>query len=615
MLDISGDIVPNIRPFDPRSLSSTTPIDTNIRGHTSTSSCINSTTSNTLINTLPQRIAIDNRSQDENSKMHLDSLISSSSSNNTTYHHSFLAVDSALSPDHMASCSPCLISPYPAVLSSTMVNSPVSPPVMSPSTNIAFNPTNDAMESTKVFQFPPPTHLQSNSNIRHDLPPTQHNLSDSHPPLNTIKQEEWHVPCLQDNIHNPTNLHLVTNENRSGLPVSSGVQEPNSGLQQLCFPSVTTTTSIGLSQPDQGSPMAISPASLNTPRGSITSFKSHSQQHSPMNMDSIMTTFTCAPSSTISSTNAPSTTTTNSASTTTLSSLTQIDLLNEINASFTIQVPPSATTGALSHSCSTSNIVAVSNPGAQVTASQDDSMLPSYHDNTFNDSEDAYASYTMLQPSLMANTSAIIEANLQQPQHQAHHRFPSPPRSGYSSPVHNMGYSQNYLQHANPHTNPPPSYDQFMSSSIAMPMGNDSIIVSNNLGQNMGITNPADILSTNELNNLFGDGGLKPDPDMDIRFIQTSANDSIASKATIIPSGPMPDHESHFASDTCPETPDSSVKEEIDVNSPDTGSYVCLWLECNEEFDSPKAFVDHVNETHMDTRKGCEEFPCLWKVI
>ena len=46
----------------------------------------------------------------------------------------------------------------------------------------------------------------------------------------------------------------------------------------------------------------------------------------------------------------------------------------------------------------------------------------------------------------------------------------------------------------------------------------------------------------------------------------------------------------------------------------DTGSYVCLWADCNEEFYSQKTLVDHVNDSHMDTRKGCEEFPCLWKV-
>ena len=69
-----------------------------------------------------------------------------------------------------------------------------------------------------------------------------------------------------------------------------------------------------------------------------------------------------------------------------------------------------------------------------------------------------------------------------------------------------------------------------------------------------------------------------------------------------------------FSSDTCPETPDSSVKEEADVNSPDTGSYVCLWQDCHEEFVTQKALVDHITDSHMESKKGCEEFPCLWKV-
>ena len=83
---------------------------------------------------------------------------------------------------------------------------------------------------------------------------------------------------------------------------------------------------------------------------------------------------------------------------------------------------------------------------------------------------------------------------------------------------------------------------------------------------------------------------------------------------------------------TCPETPDSSsIKEEAyygDAVSPalagggggasvgetDTGSYTCMWADCKEEFYSQKTLVEHVNDSHMETRKGCEEFPCLWKV-
>ncbi len=80
--------------------------------------------------------------------------------------------------------------------------------------------------------------------------------------------------------------------------------------------------------------------------------------------------------------------------------------------------------------------------------------------------------------------------------------------------------------------------------------------------------------------------------------------------------GSTPDpSESFVSSDTCPETPDSSVKEEPELNSPETGTYICLWQDCHEEFVSRKALVDHIGDNHMGAQKGCEEFPCLWKVI
>ena len=74
----------------------------------------------------------------------------------------------------------------------------------------------------------------------------------------------------------------------------------------------------------------------------------------------------------------------------------------------------------------------------------------------------------------------------------------------------------------------------------------------------------------------------------------------------------LSDPESILSSDTCPETPDGSLKEEVDC--PDTGTYLCLWDCCNQEFESQKLFVDHLNEAHTETKKGCDEFPCLWKV-
>ena len=526
--------------------------------------------------------------------MHLESaMISTSTIGNNYYQHHFLGADSALSPEHMASCSPSLISPYPAGLSSTMVNSPVSPPVMSPPANSYT--TNDIMD-TKVFQFPPPTHLQQHTTIMGNiLPPTPHPLPD--PTLNSIKQEEWNVPCLQDNLTSHGNINL---DHDGGIvPSSSSVhQVSNDGLQHLCFPAVASTSNT-LQNPDQGSPMAISPNTLNTPRGSITSFRSRSQQNSPMNMDSVLTTFTSLAPTSVSSSCATSCT---AATSNTLSS-TQMEMLNDISASFTIQVQQPS-----------SNISNQTCSASTVTSMQDQTMLSSFHNNdaapfhTHHEGENTqYISYTMLQPSLTMPATSTISDNSHLDQHQLQQKYPSPPRS----PVQSMPqYSHSYQQNVAPHNNPPPTYEEFMNGGMVMPMGNED-----HLGQNLAsTTNPADVLSSTEVHNFFNDGSLKTEPDLDIPFIQSTMNgqDPIKCKSGII--GSLQDHDSLFTSDTCPETPDSSVKEDTDVNSPDTGNYTCLWLDCNEEFDNPKTYVDHVNEAHMETRKGCEEFPCLWKV-
>ena len=89
-----------------------------------------------------------------------------------------------------------------------------------------------------------------------------------------------------------------------------------------------------------------------------------------------------------------------------------------------------------------------------------------------------------------------------------------------------------------------------------------------------------------------------------------------ANQASVLTNyGSTPDPcDSFVNSDTCPETPDSSVREDGDVNSPDTGSYICLWQDCHEEFTVQKNLVEHINDNHMNSQKGCEEFPCMWKV-
>ena len=65
-----------------------------------------------------------------------------------------------------------------------------------------------------------------------------------------------------------------------------------------------------------------------------------------------------------------------------------------------------------------------------------------------------------------------------------------------------------------------------------------------------------------------------------------------------------------------PETPDSSVKEEPDcAAAPPPASWRCLWSDCDApEFLSQRGLVDHVNESHMEVKKGYDELPCLWKV-
>ena len=86
----------------------------------------------------------------------------------------------------------------------------------------------------------------------------------------------------------------------------------------LCFPAPTGQLC---------SPMAVSPASLNTPRGSIVSMRS--RQHSPMNLDPTAASVTA----TVTQTSAVVSSTT--------SDLVQD--LSEFSATFTIQIPPPPT--------------------------------------------------------------------------------------------------------------------------------------------------------------------------------------------------------------------------------------------------------------------------------
>ena len=315
---------------------------------------------------------------------------------------------------------------------SSPINSPliINDPVPSPPPALESPPLTS--KANHVFQFPPPTHLTQ------DMP--------------MIKQEDFGGFADIDSTYTNT----VTDSNL-------------------------------LTFPNQCSPMAISPASLNTPRGSIVSVRS--RQASPMIMDPATVTSTTD---------------------------------NEFSASFTIQIPNQV----------------------PPTTSTNDDLLPHY-DETFD-----FAQYTI--PSLMESGGGN----------------PSPPCSGYSSPqVYN--------------------HQQYEDWPKQEPIIQDPL---------MGAT---DIFNS-----------VIPKPDPDACFMMPSPATSTSSHGMMGRT-----NVERLSTDTCPETPDSSVKEDPgDVNSPDTGSYACLWSDCNDEFYSQKNLVEHVNDTHMETRKGCEEFPCLWKV-
>jgi hypothetical protein len=161
--------------------------------------------------------------------------------------------------------------------------------------------------------------------------------------------------------------------------------------------------------------------------------------------------------------------------------------------------------------------------------------------------------------------------------------FPSPPRSPIVTSTTSFGGQQQQ-----PPQQPPPCYDEYygglsgIGSSIEHQQQQPTAAASNDFFTSITKTEADSVFMHSSVMTNYGS---TPDPT-----------------------------ESFVSSDTCPETPDSSVKEEADVNSPDTGSYVCLWMECHEEFVTQKALVEHISDNHMESKKGCEEFPCLWKV-
>ena len=45
-----------------------------------------------------------------------------------------------------------------------------------------------------------------------------------------------------------------------------------------------------------------------------------------------------------------------------------------------------------------------------------------------------------------------------------------------------------------------------------------------------------------------------------------------------------------------------------------TGVLACKWRNCGREFTEKKYLVDHVTSSHIEQRKGCDDFPCFWEV-
>ncbi|TRY75430.1 hypothetical protein TCAL_00706 [Tigriopus californicus] len=195
--------------------------------------------------------------------------------------------------------------------------------------------------------------------------------------------------------------------------------------------------------------------------------------------------------------------------------------------------------------------------------------------------------------------------------------YPSPPRSGYNSPVPNHPQHLSQQQqphqiqhHDNPHlptTLPPPSYEQAMQMNYSQVsfVSEDEEPVNHQQEQHQ----PQHLIQQQqqqqqpEMQTDLPFYALVPKSEPDITYVASPI--LIQRNLYGTPKG-------QDMSSSGPETPDSSVKEEM-LDSPDTGKYVCLWLSCHEEFGCQKALVDHVNDTHMETKKGCDELPCHWK--
>ena len=59
-----------------------------------------------------------------------------------------------------------------------------------------------------------------------------------------------------------------------------------------------------------------------------------------------------------------------------------------------------------------------------------------------------------------------------------------------------------------------------------------------------------------------------------------------------------------------------------DSSKQDTGGDLCeedqvvqsKWKECANKFSDKDNLVEHINTTHIEHKKGCEDYPCYWRV-
>lgn len=134
--------------------------------------------------------------------------------------------------------------------------------------------------------------------------------------------------------------------------------------------------------------------------------------------------------------------------------------------------------------------------------------------------------------------------------------------SGFSSSIHNINQNLNTLS-MNENMRPPPSYDQAMGQQLPQ-------------GQHYGAihTQP---LAQNNLNNINNINNLN------------NLNNNVNTMSNL--------NEGEYPED------------DLDENGRE--QHICRWYECNSQFKDKNELVRHIEQAHVDQRKG-EDFTCYW---